>query len=117
MMNKTFYRSETVNATQIGEESFKLEYYIHAKDCIVPSGKIGMISYGIEIQKIENAGSENQKIESVTVYDICCSEVHITSLLNILSRNQVTPVCAVDIIADLTETGFFEAPIAQVKTA
>ena len=92
---KTFFGDIYIEAQKLKEEGIeypiKVEYY-KLKD---ENNK----KYGIEIIKKEYK-TENINIENQTINSLTKSEKKIEKILKIFERNEVTPICAEEIIED-----------------
>ena len=95
---KTFYGGTFINKNKLMEVQIytpiKLEYYK------IRNEEEYIENYGIEILKTQYKGDEVIK-EKATIEKITEDEKVVDNLLNILKRNEVTPVPAQEIIHDL----------------
>ena len=95
---KTFYGGTFINKNKLMEAQIytpiKLEYYK------IRNEEEYIENYGIEILKTQYKGDEVIK-EKATIEKITEDEKVVDNLLNILKRNEVTPVSAQEIIHDL----------------
>ena len=102
-MEKRFYKSAGISAD---DQQIRLDHFIISEECKSSEYTFGITSYGVEVQKVVG-----QNVQSVTVYDICCSEEKIIELSELLCNNIVMPVSVCDIVTDLLEDKFFEVPV------
>lgn len=100
-MEKRLFKSACINVENM---STRLDYYIICDDCGSGEMAFGVLTYGVEVQKVVA-----NRIQSVTVYDICCSEEKIKQLAELLCENTVMPVSVCDVVTDLLEDNFFDA--------
>ena len=95
---KIFYGGTFINKEQLKEEKIytpiKLEYYK------IKNGEKWIENYGIEILKTKYEGEEILT-EKAEINNITSDENTIENLLEILKRNEVTPISANEIIQDL----------------
>ncbi len=98
-MNKKFYDGifmEQENLRQNGiYHQIKIDYYKTEKLLEDKSTK----KYGIEIVKTEYKDEET-KVECNEMYEISNKESEINEILEIFKQNEVTPICAEDVIED-----------------
>lgn len=82
------------------EHSIKLEYYkIINEDEFINRDNA---KYGIKIVKTEYI-KNNTRIENKTIRYLSNNEQRVEDLLNVFKKNEVTPVCAEDIIYDFSK--------------
>lgn len=95
---KTFFGSVFIDKDKLLEARIghiiKLEYY----KIIDEENK----KYGIRTIKKEYMGNKT-RIEEKTINYLSNDEQKIEDILNILKRNEVTPVCVEEIISDLSK--------------
>ena len=98
---KNFFGSIFINRDRLNEAGIdypiKVEYYkiINEEEKI----KKNRLIYGIQIIKTEykeKIGVEQSKIE-----DITNDENEITKILDLMKRNEVTPICLKDVILEI----------------
>lgn len=102
---KTFYGSIFIKREKLDEAGIKypikLEYYkIINEDEFVKENKA---KYGIQIVKTEYL-EDDVKIEERTLKYLSNDEEKINDLLEILKRNEVTPICIEDVVIDFSKT-------------
>ena len=98
-MNKKFYGEIFMEEEKLKNNGIyypiKIDYYKIEEDA-----KENEIKYGIEIVKTEYKDNE-EKVEINKMYELSNKEKEIDEILNIFKNNQVTPVSANEIVADL----------------
>ena len=100
---KHFYAGTFMNREDLGnigvDYPVKLEYYKREPN-IVSKNDNEEIKYGIEVIKTSYKKEQTQ-IENSKIAEITKDEKLINRILDILKRNQVTPVCAEYVVEDL----------------
>lgn len=74
----------------------ELKYYILEQKKFYEDLNEELIAYGIEIEKIDNAITEVNRVEDVT-----CDDAKIKSLAHMLKENKVLPIHLNDVILDI----------------
>lgn len=93
-MARFYIGGEDVNATD--SRILKLKYYILKDELFYEEFNKSIVTYGIEIEKIEN-----EAIESSCVSNITCDSSKINEIGYVLRKNQVLPVHLRDVILDI----------------
>ena len=100
---KHFYAGTFMNREDLGnigvDYPVKLEYY-KTEPNIVSKNDNKEIKYGIEVIKTSYKKEQTQ-VENSKIAEITKDEKLINRILDILKRNQVTPVCAEYVVEDL----------------
>ena len=98
---KTFHGCVFMNRDELEKAGInypiKVEYYKIMEDANYSE------NYGIEVVKTEYI-DDNLKVESIKLDNITSNEEKINYVLDILRKNEVTPVATNDVIADLIYT-------------
>lgn len=99
---KHFYAGTFINRDDLKsigiEYPVKLEYYK-----TLPNNeerKSEELKYGIEVIKTSYI-NENVKVENSKIIEVTKDEQIINKILNVLKRNEVTPICAEYVVEDL----------------
>ena len=102
---RKFYGDTIIKLEDIEEEAtnnqFKIEYY-QLESAITEASHLA--KYGVEILKRDVVN--NEILERREIRDITNVEEKIYNVLDILYRNEVTPVSVDDVIEDLQFMGF-----------
>lgn len=100
---KHFYAGTFINRQDLKnvgiEYPIKLEYY-KTRPCIDIVQNENEIKYGIEVVKTSYTHEEVQ-IENIEISEFTKDEKVVNKILDILKRNEVTPVCAKYVVEDL----------------
>ena len=101
---KTFFGSIFIKKEDLEEAGIKhpikLEYYKIINEDEFINGDNA--KYGIKIVKTEYI-KNNTKIEDKTIRYLSNNEQRVEDILSLFKKNEVTPVCAKDIICDFSK--------------
>lgn len=105
---KTFYGSTFINKEKLEEERInypiKLEYYKVINED--EFNKKNSTKFGVNIIKTEYRGNE-PKVEKREIKYLSNDEQKVNEILDILKKNEVTPVALEDVIIDFSKQRLF----------
>ena len=101
-------------ATDEGEETFSLDYYILEKEVSIEG--ITVSRFGLEIYKRAKRKNGTGYAEYRKIFDLFATEQEAEEVLRLMARNTVTPISMKDILEDLLGSHEFidEVVLAEV---